>query len=70
MKHKSLADLTDNVTSKELFNKSIKRITCVTLFGKGYCIPFCFSSKGSQPPFGKKPKGARYRVQNRKNPRK
>ncbi len=33
---------------------------------KGYCIPFCFSSKGSLPPFGKKPKGIRYRMQNRK----
>jgi hypothetical protein len=27
-----LADFTDKVTSKELFNKTIKRITCVTLF--------------------------------------
>jgi hypothetical protein len=42
MKHKSLADFTDNVTSKELFNKSIKRITCVTLFGK--VIVFLFVS--------------------------
>ncbi len=32
MKHNSLADFADKVTSKELFNINIKRITCVTLF--------------------------------------
>ncbi len=32
MKHNSLADFADKDTSKELFNITIKRITCVTLF--------------------------------------
>jgi hypothetical protein len=40
MKPNSLADFTDKVTSKELFNISIKRITCVTLFGKVTAFPF------------------------------
>jgi hypothetical protein len=40
MKHNSLADFTDKVTSKELFNITIKRITCVTLFGKVIVFPF------------------------------
>ncbi len=72
MKHNSLADFTDKkVTSKELFNITIKRITCVTLFGKVTVgIPSCFCSKGSLPPFDKKPKCVRYRMQNRKNPQK
>jgi hypothetical protein len=40
MKHNSLADFPDKVTSKKLFNKTIKRITCVTLFGKVTVFPF------------------------------
>jgi|LakMenE18May11ns_1017448.scaffolds.fasta_scaffold7510310_1 hypothetical protein len=40
MKHNSLADFTDKVTSTELFNISIKRITSVTLFGKVTVFPF------------------------------
>ncbi len=39
MKHNSLADFTDKVTSKELFNITIKRITCVTLFKKVIVFP-------------------------------
>jgi hypothetical protein len=34
----------------------------------GYWILLCFSSKGSLPPFGKKPKGVGYRMPNRKIP--
>ncbi|MFN9907175.1 MAG: hypothetical protein ACK56F_13830, partial [bacterium] len=40
------------------------------LVWNGYWIPFCFSSKGNLPPFGKKPKGVRYHMQNQKNPQK
>ncbi len=61
-----MADFTDKVTSKELFNIPIKRITCVYIVWNGYWIPFCFSSKGNRPPFGKKPKGVRYGMQNGK----
>ncbi len=35
-----MADFTDKVTSKELFNISIKRITCVTLFEMVTGFPF------------------------------
>jgi hypothetical protein len=67
MKHNSLADFTNKVTSKDLANITIIRITCITLFGKVTLFPFV---SGSLPPFGKKPKGVRYRMQNRNNPRK
>jgi hypothetical protein len=40
MKHNSLADFKDKVPSKELFNITIKIITCVTLFGKVTVLPF------------------------------
>jgi hypothetical protein len=40
MKQNSLADFTNKVTSKELFNITINRITCVTLFGKVTVFPF------------------------------
>jgi hypothetical protein len=40
MKHNSLADFTEKDTSKELYYKSIERITCVTLFGKVTAFPF------------------------------
>jgi hypothetical protein len=58
MEHDSLADFTDKVTSKELLNITIKRITCVTLL---HCLEmllnhFCFNYKGSLPPFGQKAK--------------
>jgi hypothetical protein len=35
-----LADFIDKVTSRELFNITIKRITCVTLFGMVTGFPF------------------------------
>jgi hypothetical protein len=35
-----LADFIYKVTSKELFNRTIKRIICVTLFGMVTGIPF------------------------------
>ncbi len=35
-----MADFIDKVTSKELFNLTIKRITCVTLFGMVSGFPF------------------------------
>jgi hypothetical protein len=35
-----LADFTDKVTIKELFNIIIKRITCVTLYGMVTGFPF------------------------------
>ena len=40
MKHNSLADFTNKVTSKDLPNVTIIRITCVTLFGKVTLFPF------------------------------
>ena len=40
MKHNSLADFTNKVTSKDLPNITIIRITCVTLFGKVTLFPF------------------------------
>jgi hypothetical protein len=40
MKHNSLADFTNKVTSKDLLNITIIRITCVTLFGKVTLFPF------------------------------
>jgi hypothetical protein len=40
MKHKPLADFTYKVTSKGLFNITIKRIICVTLFGMATGFPF------------------------------
>ncbi len=40
MKHNSLADFINNVTSKELFNITINNITFVTLFGKVTVFPF------------------------------
>jgi hypothetical protein len=35
-----LADFTKKVTNKELFNITLKRITCVTLFGMVTGFPF------------------------------
>ncbi len=41
MKHNSLADFPDKVTSKELFNiYNYKNNPCVTLFGKVTAFPF------------------------------
>jgi hypothetical protein len=42
MKHNSLADFTNKVTSKDLLKITIIRITCVKLFGKvtGTSFPF------------------------------
>jgi hypothetical protein len=40
MKHNSLADFTNEVTSKDLLNITTIRITCVTLFGKVTLFPF------------------------------
>jgi hypothetical protein len=40
MKHNSLADFTNKVTSKDLPNITIIRITCVTLFAKVTLFPF------------------------------
>ena len=40
MKHNSLADFTNKVTSKDLLNIPKIRITCVTLFGKVTLFPF------------------------------
>ena len=62
-----LADFIDKVTSRELFNITLKKDHLCYIVWNGYWIPFCFSSKGNLPPFGKKPKGVRYRMQNRKN---
>jgi hypothetical protein len=42
MKHNSLADFTDKVTSKELFNIYKKNQLCYNVW-KGYCILFCIT---------------------------
>ncbi len=55
MEHDSLADFTDKVTSKELFNITIKEslvLHCLEML----LNPFCFNSIGSLPPFGQKAK--------------
>ncbi len=42
LKHNSLADFTDKVTSKELFNIYKKNLLCYNVW-KGYCILFCIT---------------------------
>jgi hypothetical protein len=42
MKHNSLADFTDKVTSQELFNIYKKNHLCYNVW-KGYCILFCIT---------------------------
>ena len=42
MEHDSLADFTDKVTSKELFNIYKKNQLCYNVW-KGYCILFCIT---------------------------
>jgi hypothetical protein len=61
MKHASLAGLADKVTRKEQFHITIKKKhSCLETL----LVHFCFSGKGSLPPFGKKAKGIIYRLQN------
>jgi hypothetical protein len=56
MKHNSLADFTNKVTSKDMPNIIIIRITCVTLFGKVTLFPFVSVLKAVCPLLAKSQK--------------